>query len=197
MSGRSLTLALGEALYEVRLTGPDREGGISLLAKRAGAPDEKRSALELRARLARDGHELTLTTAGAVERLTVLRQGRGVWVGWRGRTAWVEPDVAGADKRGSPGARDDVRAPMTGTLQEIRVASGDRVARDDVLGILEAMKMEYRLLAPRDGEVADVPVRTGDRVELGQVMVRLRPLEPADRPDEATAPPRATPAGAP
>jgi biotin carboxyl carrier protein len=69
---------------------------------------------------------------------------------------------------------DEVRAPMTGVLVEVRAAPGDHVRRDQVLAVLEAMKMEYRLVSPRDGEVAAVPLGAGDRTEIGSVVVRLK-----------------------
>jgi biotin carboxyl carrier protein len=96
-------------------------------------------------------------------------------VGWRGRTAFVERAAATRARPAGTVSRDEVRAPMTGVLVEVRAAPGARVARDETLAVLEAMKMEYRLPAPRDGIVQEIPHRAGDRVELGSVLVRLAP----------------------
>ncbi len=55
--------------------------------------------------------------------------------------------------------------------------AGAEVAKGDTLAVLEAMKMEHRLLAARDGVVAKVLVRAGDQVEAGAALVRLAEVE--------------------
>ena len=54
-------------------------------------------------------------------------------------------------------------------------AAGQRVARGDVLVVLEAMKMEHALLAPRDGVIAEVMVAAGAQVTDGMVLLHLEP----------------------
>jgi len=55
------------------------------------------------------------------------------------------------------------------------VKEGDEVDADTPLLILEAMKMEYTLRAPRDGVVADVAFSPGDPVIDGVVLITLEP----------------------
>lgn len=50
---------------------------------------------------------------------------------------------------------------------------GSKVKKGDVLCIIEAMKLMNEIVADRDGEVADVCVRTGDVVEYGQTLFKL------------------------
>jgi acetyl/propionyl-CoA carboxylase alpha subunit len=183
VSGRHVVLQLGTELYEIRVEGPDPAGAFRVSGSRN---DRQGSAplTPLSGRIVpRDG-ALDLVTPGGVLRCRVAREGRGVWISCRGRTAYVErqdlrrPKVAVA-------TRDEVRAPMTGVVVEVRAEPGSRVAREHVLAVLEAMKMEYRLLSPRDGQVREVAVRPGDRVELGALVVRLEPA--ALEGDEAAA----------
>ena len=47
------------------------------------------------------------------------------------------------------------------------------MAKGDPLIVLEAMKMEHTLTAPRDGKIAEVMVAAGDLVQEGAVLVRL------------------------
>ena len=47
------------------------------------------------------------------------------------------------------------------------MAAGDAVAEGDVLGVVEAMKMELALKAPFAGTVTDVAAAAGDQVSLG------------------------------
>ena len=54
---------------------------------------------------------------------------------------------------------------------------GGEEARGQRLGLLEAMKMEHVLKAPRDGIVQSVNVHEGDQVIAGFLMVTLEPQE--------------------
>lgn len=103
-------------------------------------------------------------------RVAVAVTDRGTWVGWRGGTVLVAPERQKA--RESAGG-DDVVAPMTGKIVEVRAEVGAVVAADEVLVIMEAMKMEYRLTSPRAGEVRAVHCKPGALVDLGATLVVL------------------------
>jgi len=62
---------------------------------------------------------------------------------------------------------------MPGKVLEVLVQPGDRVEIGDGLLILEAMKMENRLIAEAAATVAEVKVAAGDMVEGGRVLVVL------------------------
>lgn len=64
-------------------------------------------------------------------------------------------------------------APMPGRVLDTQVTEGASVVKGQLLLILEAMKMEHRIAAPRDGVVAEIHVETGDQVENGQLLVTL------------------------
>jgi len=67
----------------------------------------------------------------------------------------------------------NLRAPMPGMIVAVPVVEGQAVTKGQDLIILESMKMQNELKAPRDGTVGRVRVRTGDRVEHKQVLVTL------------------------
>jgi biotin carboxyl carrier protein len=64
---------------------------------------------------------------------------------------------------------------MTGTLISIDVEVGAEVAKGDLVAVMEAMKMEYRLEAPIDGKVERVECQPGDMLDVGTLIVKLEP----------------------
>lgn len=71
------------------------------------------------------------------------------------------------------GAGAQVKAPMPGTILDVRVQNGAKVKKGDVLVILEAMKMENEIQAPCDGTVTSVGVRKGDSVETQALIATI------------------------
>jgi acetyl-CoA/propionyl-CoA carboxylase biotin carboxyl carrier protein len=71
------------------------------------------------------------------------------------------------------GAQDQVVSPMQGTVLVVNVADGDPVSAEQVICIVEAMKMENEIHAHRAGTVRDLSVAPGEAVTTGQVICRL------------------------
>jgi methylmalonyl-CoA carboxyltransferase small subunit len=65
------------------------------------------------------------------------------------------------------------RSPFAGTVSKISAQPGQSIQVNDVLLVLEAMKMETVITAPIAGKVAKVIVNVGDAVQQGQVLVEL------------------------
>lgn len=66
---------------------------------------------------------------------------------------------------------DHVLAPMTGIVTVLHVSPDQKVAKGDPLLVLEAMKMEHVLNAPRDGIIADILCKVSDAVDEGSQLV--------------------------
>jgi 3-methylcrotonyl-CoA carboxylase alpha subunit len=66
-----------------------------------------------------------------------------------------------------------VKAPMPGKVLSVLARSGAAVTRGETLAVLEAMKMEHALVAPRDGTIEAVHATAGQQVADGDVLVLL------------------------
>ncbi len=64
-------------------------------------------------------------------------------------------------------------APMPGLVIEVQVNEGQEVKEGDALLVLEAMKMENLLLAPKDGTVKTIQVKKGDAVDKRQLLIEI------------------------
>jgi 3-methylcrotonyl-CoA carboxylase alpha subunit len=84
-------------------------------------------------------------------------------------------DLAVAE--GEQASGDSLIAPMPGLVTAVRTTNGARVRKGDPLLVLEAMKMEHMLTAPRDGLVAEVLVAEQDQVTDGMLLLRLEPRD--------------------
>jgi acetyl-CoA/propionyl-CoA carboxylase, biotin carboxylase, biotin carboxyl carrier protein len=73
---------------------------------------------------------------------------------------------------GGPGA---LLSPMQGTVLRVAARDAEPVRQGQVVAIVEAMKMENELLAPRDGIVRGLTIRAGDAVTTGQLICRIEP----------------------
>ncbi|MBI3536127.1 MAG: biotin/lipoyl-binding protein [Chloroflexi bacterium] len=124
--------------------------------------------------LNRAGDELEFTVDNAVDRVYIAREGARRWVHWRGRTFVFEIDARG--ERSELHAQSDeniLRAPMPAQVRAVLVKAGDAVEKTQLLILIEAMKMEIRILAPRAGRIAEMLVKAGDLVEREQVLVEI------------------------
>ena len=67
----------------------------------------------------------------------------------------------------------EITAPMAAVLIDMLIHSSDVVEEGQTLLVLEAMKMQMKIKAPADGTVISINKKTGDRVEKGDLMVKL------------------------
>ena len=65
------------------------------------------------------------------------------------------------------------RSPVSGIVIRVAAQVGQSLQTGDVLLVLEAMKMETNITAPGPGKIAAIPVKEGDSVQSGQVVVEF------------------------
>ena len=89
----------------------------------------------------------------------------------------VDVDLRDAAAAGAPartgGGPARVTAPMPGRVVKVLVQEGDAVVEGQGLVVMEAMKMENELRAPRAGRVKELPARERQAVEMGALLVVL------------------------
>ena len=130
-----------------------REAGIEVVAARAD--------------------EIELRVDGRVHVVPYAVQGSTVSFSFEGEIYFA--DVADKGVRAKARHRDaSMSAPMPGMVLKILVKAGDVVAKGAPLLILEAMKMEHQITAPRDGEIAAVNCKEGELVQGGVELVTMK-----------------------
>lgn len=83
------------------------------------------------------------------------------------------PASAPAAAPAAAGSGEPINAPMPGNILQLNVTAGQAVKAGDILVVLEAMKMENEILAPRDGVVNQVLTAKGATVETGTPLLTL------------------------
>ncbi|EOT38973.1 MULTISPECIES: acetyl-CoA carboxylase biotin carboxyl carrier protein subunit [Enterococcus] len=71
----------------------------------------------------------------------------------------------------TPASADAMTAPMPGTILKVLVNVGDEVQENQPVMILEAMKMENEVVAPKAGKVTGIHVTQGQMVNPGEALI--------------------------
>jgi acetyl/propionyl-CoA carboxylase alpha subunit len=124
------------------------------------------------------GSRLDLLIDGRHVAAYVSAERQNRWVTVNGRTVRLTKAATSRPAAGHDG-RSELSAPMPGQVKAVHVSPGERVAKGQVLIVLEAMKMEIRLQAPFDGLVSFVDARVGQTVEREQILVKLQQAQAA------------------
>ena len=138
----------------------------------------------LRAHAIEDGAGMALRIEGVLHRLRVVRCGADLVVLRRGSGAVARDHVLTrldplAPPAGEVAGSERLIAPIPARVMRVLVESGDVVRKGDALIVLEAMKMELTLTAPRAGTISELPFAGGEMVEEGAELVRFAADAPA------------------
>jgi len=71
----------------------------------------------------------------------------------------------------------DLNSPISGTVVEVKVKEGSQVKKDEVIMIIEAMKMEYLIRAPYTGTVKKIHFKEKDQIEISQITAEIEKEE--------------------
>jgi pyruvate carboxylase len=112
-------------------------------------------------------------TSGTKRTTAFAVAGRETWVFVDGRTFVVSDTADGSPRRARIDEQAALTAPMPATVLKINVAAGQTVKQNDVLMVLEAMKMELPVRSPRDGVVKAIRCEAGELVQPGTMLLEL------------------------
>ena len=102
-------------------------------------------------------------------RAKLCKVGDDWWVHHQGRTHRVSLLEVGTDD--SQISDGSLVAPMPGTILDIMVTPGELVSSGQPLLLMEAMKMEHKIVSPSDGMIENLLCNIGDRVDQGVVLI--------------------------
>jgi propionyl-CoA carboxylase alpha chain len=127
--------------------------------------------------VAADEESADIEVDGVRHRFRVSSHGERHWVNGDGWQSELEEVPRFADT-GADSAEHGPTAPVPGTVVAVAAVAGAKVGPGDLLVVLEAMKMEHRILAGSAGLVRRVLVAAGDRVDAHQLLVEIEPVDP-------------------
>ncbi len=116
------------------------------------------------------GENLWLEIDGRKHKAVATKVGDVWWVHVLGHTLQfevVEPGASSSDDEGG------LTAPMPGKILEVHVSVGQTVSSGDVLMVMEAMKMEHKIVAGSDGVVETIHFKEGDQVPQGAELLTI------------------------
>ena len=114
--------------------------------------------------------------ASDVSSAAVAVDGDRIWVhldGTARELVWQDA-ITHHEEEAGWGAEDHARAPMPGSVILVPVTAGDNVAAGDIMMVIESMKLETAIKAPRDGVVEMIHFAVGHTFERDAMLVSLK-----------------------
>lgn len=153
---RVARLRSGEVIREIRI-----EKGVAFIEGRPVAFERRE----------RDGRLVGLAIGGQEHPVVAVPDGDRIWV-WCDGVARIFERALSSRAAASREHVQDLISPMPGRVRRTLVANGEPVTRGQALLVLEAMKMEHSIRAPKDGSVR-LCVREGDLVDAGVELAQI------------------------
>lgn len=120
--------------------------------------------------------ELNLLIDGQPHMVYLATNGATRLIAYDGKTYALTATPRFASRHHAPQAHSDenaIRAPMPGQVRTVQAEKDETVKSGQTLLILEAMKMEIKIQAPRNGKITQLKVKVGDLVEREQILAEI------------------------
>ncbi|MDO5651244.1 MAG: acetyl/propionyl/methylcrotonyl-CoA carboxylase subunit alpha [Moraxella sp.] len=161
-STHSITLVHSEQTLVAHITANAQNNGFDVLFNdktyhlQANIQDAHHAVIH------QDGRSSTVHFYGDDKGLTLFSRGNAFVFGY--------PQASYGDN-GHDDDENALKAPMPGMVTQVFVQAGQKVAKDDVLLTLEAMKITYTIKAPTDGVVQEVYFEAGNQLKAGDELI--------------------------
>ena len=125
--------------------------------------------------LFRAGNDIRFSSGGVDKRAASARDGDELWLDFDGACrrfvdrTYAPPQLKDEDSNGA------VRSPVSGVIVGVEAKVGDKVRRGQALATVEAMKMQYSILAPIDGVVRMANASAGAHAQARAVLFAINP----------------------
>lgn len=86
----------------------------------------------------------------------------------------VPVELTGVKKSRKKKEEGDLSSPISGKVVNVKVKKGDKVKKDDVIMVIEAMKMEYIIRSPYNGIVNKINFKENDQIEIGEITAEVK-----------------------
>jgi biotin carboxyl carrier protein len=169
------TFTVGLRRYSIEIQ-PDREPGFQLIRVES---DDGLPSVEFKARLlASSGRARTLEVDGQIEDLLLLADGRRTLVERAGSTYDIQK-VSSRDKLRTTGLSSEdqgpvvIKAHMPGKIVRLMHKPGEEVAAGEGVIVIEAMKMQNEIKAPKSGILVKYLAKVGGNVNAGDPLCEV------------------------
>ena len=146
------------------------EKGIAYLKDPANAPLGIR--LNEKPKVASAGGACTVTVNGKAYGIE-LKDGKAIVNGTAYDYSVTDGITAAPAAAAGAASGEAITAPLPGLVLRITAPAGTAVKKDDEILVIEAMKMEMPIKAPRDGVIASIAVGNGDKINAGDTLATM------------------------
>ena len=120
--------------------------------------------------------QLKIKIGDRIIKAIITEGGKEKFVFVDGNVFKVRPVELTGHKKTKKKKEGNLSSPISGRVVKVNVKNGENVKKDEVLMVIEAMKMEYLIRAPFDGKVKKVNFKENDQIEIGQITVDLEKI---------------------
>jgi biotin carboxyl carrier protein len=161
-------------LHEIRLADPSESGTYTYHLSLQNETETIEKKIDL---LSRIGNRFILSIDHRIYDLIIDSSGSEFTVGWNHRFSQIQltegvPKAKTAARNESFGS-SIVKAQMPGKVVSVLKSTGDEVSTDQGILIIEAMKMQNEMRAPRGGTLVACPVHENDNVNTGDTLFEI------------------------
>jgi 3-methylcrotonyl-CoA carboxylase alpha subunit len=153
----------------------DKQLDVRVIGKGHNAYEVLDAQGPLALEILQSGNEaMRLNIAGRITSAKLIEHGNALTIHLDGQSyTFGLPDRLADHEESDESGGDKLISPMPGLVKVVSTKAGAKVTKGEPLIVVEAMKMEHTLTAPRDGTVAELFVAAGDHVENGANLLAL------------------------